>query len=337
MTTKHHLCALALATAFSTTAAFSSAALAQQAIPPSSTYPASQATAPRSLGLLPVPLHATRSVQVEPVVGGYARSTHSTTTLPIPATFQQAQPRVLHMQPVVAYDAVRAPAAVAPTSASPAPTPTPDYLIFAGSEVSGQNGKYGNVGAIGAIGNTHFGNGPVWRVMTDALGYSYVGGPSNSTIDGSAYAGEASLGYIKSFQGGTSIAGYLGGVYRNTNLSPNDPGNKLSGGQWGFKTQAETTFYATQDWRTNLQAAYVFGPDNWWTRGSTQVRTFNSFFVGPEIVWQGDNTYKAWQIGGLLNGIHLSPTSELGFRAGYKKIQDLSGTIYGGLEFSTMF
>ncbi len=353
---------------FFCTAAMSCTTMAKAAegVAPSST----QMLEPRTLGTVNMPLHATRTIESGPAVtppylasraqidraqpditqehpaastsrAPYRAVTVDNGTLPVPHSPAVNAP--VRRNEASAYRA-HAPddsvSATQPRDAQTSQTPL-DYLVFSGGEVSGHGGRYGNLGAIGAIGDTHFGSGPVWRVMTDALGYNYVGGRANSTIEGRAYAGEAALGYIESFQGGSSVAGYVGGVYRHTSLSPNDPGNQLRGGQWGLKTQAEGTLYYTPDIRSGLQAAYVFGPDNWWTRANTQWRPsflpWGNFFIGPEAVLQGDSTYTAWQAGALINGIHVTETSEIGIRAGYKKIQDLSGTLYGGAEFSTMF
>lgn len=296
---------------------FAAPAMAAEGVTPSTT----QSLAPRSLGTIAIPVqtHAVRTVETAPAWAPRYQTNYTSPAQPRQTAYQQPAAQQT-------YD-IGSVSAQKPL----------DYLIFSGVEASGHNGEYGNLGAIGAIGNSHFGDGPVWRVMTDALGYSYVGGPANSKIDGTAYAGEAALGYIKSFQGGSSVAGYIGGVYRHTSLSPNDPGNDLRGGQWGLKTQAEGTLYYTPDLRSGLQAAYVAGPDSWWARGNTQYRPFGNFFIGPEAVVQGDSTYTAWQLGGLLNGIKIGDTSEMGVRAGYKKIENLTGTIYGGAEFSTMF
>jgi hypothetical protein len=217
------------------------------------------------------------------------------------------------------------PSGYAQTQAQPRTKPY-DYLVFSGLEASGNNGRYGNIGIIGALGDSHFGNGPVWRGMLDALSYAYNGGPTNSTIDGSAFAGEAALGYIHTLPGGSSLAGYVGGLWRNTS-------NTL-----GLKLQGETMLYATPDWRAGATAAYIVGAnDAWWVRGAVQNRPWGNFFIGPEMVMQGDSTYSAWQLGGLLNGIRIGQSSEIGLRAGYKKIENLSATGYGGAEFSTMF
>lgn len=212
-----------------------------------------------------------------------------------------------------------------------------DNLAFAGGEISGNNGAYGGVGVIGAIPGTNstFGNGWVYRVVGEGLSYSYD--KNGGDIDATSFGGEVALGYQRSFESKSWLAAYAGPTYHNTDLSPNDPGNDNRGGKFGFKVQAEGEKYLASNFKLGGSASYTFNYDSHWVRGRVLYAPTGTFFVGPEVVYQGDDSYKSWSAGAVINTILINESTDLGFKGGYKKTENQSGGGYGGVEVSHSF
>lgn len=213
-----------------------------------------------------------------------------------------------------------------------------DHMIFAGGDIAGNNGRYGGIGFIGALpGDNTLGNGWVYRVMGEGISYSYETGAPSREIDGTAFGGEVSLGYQKSYADKSWWAAYAGPAYKHTSLSPNDFGNDSRGSKFAFRTQLEGELYFTPDFKTNLAGTYGFGYDAWWTRARLLYAPMGTFFLGPEFVYQGDEEFSEYSIGAVINTIIIAEGTDLGFKGGYRKNKDLDGTGYGGIEFSHSF
>jgi hypothetical protein len=211
-----------------------------------------------------------------------------------------------------------------------------DKMVFAGGEVSGNNGRYGGIGIIGALpGDNTLGNGFVYRVLGEGLGYSYKSGTRE--IDGTAFGGDITFGYQKSYTDKSWWAAYAGPSYRHTNLSPNDPTNDSSGGQFGARVQLEGDAYFTPDFKFNASGSYGFGYNTWWTRARLLYAPMGTFFAGPEFVYQGDEEFTEYSIGAVVNTLIIEEGTDIGFKGGYRKNEDLNGTAYGGIEMSHSF
>lgn len=212
-----------------------------------------------------------------------------------------------------------------------------NYMVFAGGDIAGNNGRYGDIGLIGALpgdSNT-LGNGWVFRAMGEGLSYAYEKGPTE--IEGTAFGGEVSLGYQRSYSDKSWWAAYAGPGYKHTSLSPNDFDNDSRGSEFGFRTQLEGELYFTPDFKANLAATYGFGYDAWWSRARLLYAPMGTFFVGPEFVYQGDEEFTEYSIGAVVNTIIVDEGTDIGFKGGYRKNEDLDGTGYGGIEFSHSF
>lgn len=222
-------------------------------------------------------------------------------------------------------------------SALSTPLAAYDKLVFVGGEIAGNNGRYGGLGLIGALpgeGNT-LGNGFVYRVLGEGLSYSYESGTRE--IDGTSFGGDVTLGYQKSYTDKSWWAAYAGPGYRNTDLSPDDFSNESRGGQFGFRVQLEGDTYFTPDFKANASASYGFGYNAYWTRARLLYAPMGTFFVGPEFVYQGDEEFREYSIGAVINTIIIAEGTDVGFKGGYRKNEDLDATGYGGIEFSHSF
>ena len=138
-----------------------------------------------------------------------------------------------------------------------------DKLALAGAEYGGDNAYY-YAGLLAPFPGSNLGNGFVQRYWVDWLRYEYDN--SSQTITAKAPGVAVALGYSRSAASG-SISVYAGPVYRNTNLSPDDPESDVRGAQWGvnLSLQAESRF--DERWRANGIASYTTGTASYWTRG----------------------------------------------------------------------
>lgn len=212
-----------------------------------------------------------------------------------------------------------------------------DYMVFAGGDIAGNHGRYGDIGLIGALpGDNTLGNGWVYRVMGEGIGYAYKDG-INREIEGTAFGGEISLGYQQSYSDKSWWAAYAGPSYKHTSLSPNDLNNDTRGGQFGFRTQLEGELYFSPNFKFNAAGTYGFGYDAYWTRARLLWAPFSTFYVGPEFVYQGDENFSEYSVGAVVNTIILDEGTDIGFKGGYRKNEDLDGTGYGGVELSHSF
>ncbi len=208
-------------------------------------------------------------------------------------------------------------------------------LAIAGAEVSGHHSAYGLLGAITPLPGSTLGNGFVARLIASGLTYQYEGAPGD--VDGTAFGGEASIGYQGSDAGGWWGI-YAGPGYRYTHLSPDDRTSDARGSNYTLNLQAEVERNVTQNVKTNLTGSYAaFGNNAYWTRARLLERVSGSIFVGPEAGLQGDDDYRAWQLGAAVTGIEVNSRASLGVKAGVRKAENFSASPYGGLELGVKF
>jgi hypothetical protein len=210
-----------------------------------------------------------------------------------------------------------------------------DMLLISGAEGGGGNGYnyYVFTGLVAPIPGNNLGNGFVQRYWVDVLGYNYE---TFRRINATAVGLEGALGYQKAFSRGWG-AFYVGGRYATTWLSPDDPGNKVGGGHVWAKVQAEGECDLTHAWKVNGIASYLFSVSNYWLRGRIMHRLNNDLFTGPEIIAQGDHSYKAWQFGWALTGLEPLPKTNLGVKAGVRLTEKLGPGGYLGIELTKLF
>jgi hypothetical protein len=224
-----------------------------------------------------------------------------------------------------------------------APAAARDILLFSGVEGGGGGGTstenyYTYVGVVTPILNKEFGPGFMQKYKVDFLGYSYpIGsGLTSQDVTATAVGVEGSLGYQFGGEHGWG-GGYAGARYSHTWLSPDDPKSEVRGSQLRPLVQLEGERSLNEDWKLNALGNYLFISDAYWARGRVMYRILNKVYTGPEFTAQGDPSYKAWSGGWFLAGFQPMPKSELGFKAGARKVEGGNTGAYLGIEFSHMF
>lgn len=206
-------------------------------------------------------------------------------------------------------------------------------LALAGAEYGGDNAYY-YAGLLAPFPGSDLGNGFVQRYWVDWLRYEYDNG--NRTVTAKAPGAAVALGYARSGEPG-SISVYAGPVYRNTNLSPDDPESDVRGAQWGMNLSLQAERKFQERWRANGIASYTTGTASYWTRGRLTRTVYGHHEIGMEAIFHGNHDYTAWQTGLVVLGFEPAPHTSLGFKAGARKTsgENLSG--YIGFELARDF
>ncbi|PZP61156.1 MAG: hypothetical protein DI596_05255 [Azospira oryzae] len=193
---------------------------------------------------------------------------------------------------------------------------------------------YGYAGILAPFPGARLGAGQVYRLWVDYLGYEYSAAPGMVRAQGSGF--EAMAGY-QGHRGGTAWGLFLGALYRNTDLNPDDPGNRVRGSRAGLKVQGELSQALTQAWCWNGSASFETAGDGYWLRTRFLRSLGGSLIVGPEFVLQGGPDYDAQRFGIALAGIPLDRTASLGFSLGVQRTGVGARIGYAGVELAYSF
>lgn len=210
-------------------------------------------------------------------------------------------------------------------------------FVFAGSEIGTKASISAIAGAMAPlpINNSQLGNGWVTRLIGFGSSYKYTA--SNRSIRSRVASTELSFGYTESSEKGWWGA-YMGPSITYTSLSPDDLANKSRGKQWALDFQVDGERNITNKFKLNGSASYqAFANNAFWTRLRPLTRVRNNIFVGPEVIYQGDNRYRAWQAGAVITGIDVGYNTQLGFKLGIQQTKGESAGAYMGVELGSAF
>lgn len=208
-----------------------------------------------------------------------------------------------------------------------------DRLALAGAEYGDEN-AYFYAGLLAPFTGSDLGNGFVQRYWLDWLQYEYDNG--TRTIKARAPGASMALGYGKASAAG-SWSVYMGPVWRDTDLSPDDKSSDVRGSQWGANISLQGEHRLGEDWLVNGIAGFTTGTDSYWTRGRLTRKLISGRAIGVEAVFHGNDDYAAWQAGVVMLDIRLGPGTSLGLKGGARKIDDEAIGAYLGIEFARSF
>jgi cellulose synthase (UDP-forming) len=213
------------------------------------------------------------------------------------------------------------------------PDANAEGLALGGFDLS-KDGNSAYVGTIVPVAGGTVGRGPAVRLWADYNTYSY--NSSGEIIDAKATGLEVALAYqVSSGENWGSIS--VGPRYSYTRLSPADPANKESGAQWGVKLQAGGEVVVSPEFVANAFAAYTTGTEAYWARVRLLYRFGSGLRTGPEVIAHGNTVYNAGQVGWVVTGIKLTPSTEVGLKGGARRTKGESTHPYGGVEFVSLF
>ena len=205
---------------------------------------------------------------------------------------------------------------------------------FMGSEVSPES-SYIYADTILPIHGNHLGSGMVQRYWVDRWTYSYENDDDGMNTDEQEWSAVGALGYQLSLPWG-ELGAYIGLIYRNTRLSPDDSDSKVRDGKTRGMFQIEGEHTTGNASRISGNVSYTFGQENYWIRGRV-LYNVSGLFIGPEAIIQEYQDYKTTQLGWVLVGLRGGSNVNIDLRIGAKYPQGESTTGYMGIELSRQF
>jgi hypothetical protein len=244
-------------------------------------------------------------------------------------------------QTISLFAAIGACAALVLGSAAPADAqgtrnPISTAAIF-GFDV-GPSAETGYAGAIYALNGDSSRDGFLIRGLGVYSSYDYDA--AVGAVDGDMVLFDGMVGY-QIMRSNIRVAGFVGVEYQDHDLSPNDPANSVNGDETGFKAVGEVTLGHGNALFINLIGAYSTAFETHWVRFRPGYN-YERFTFGPEIIWQGNESYDAHRVGGYLTMRLPDTPFDVTVSSGYHKNED-SGIFgddngaYGSINIGVVF
>ena len=146
--------------------------------------------------------------------------------------------------------------------------------------------------------------------------YTYTStSPGVGNVKGSESSGSLMAGYEWVTKNAT-FAIYLGGEAQNRTLSKPDPSNSVVGAAYGFKTSVDFYMNPTSYTMASGNITYSTVNNAYYTRFKVGMAVTERIFIGPELLFLGDNFYGQWRAGAHVTGAKFGPM-QLGLSGGY--------------------
>lgn len=161
--------------------------------------------------------------------------------------------------------------------------------------------------------------------------YSYVSvTPGVGSVTGREASGSLMAGYQWVTRNAT-FAIYLGADVQDRTLSKVDPANKVTGTAFGFKTAVD--FYMNPTTYTMMSGNITYSTVNnaYYTRLKAGMAITERIFIGPEVLFLGDNFYGQWRAGAHVSGAQIGPM-QIGLSGGYVNDRRGGPGAYGILD-----
>lgn len=207
---------------------------------------------------------------------------------------------------------------------SAAPRAEGEVLALAGGE-AGESSSYAYAGAIVPI--EHGGQGWAARFWGDRTAYSYQS--NGHDVDAEAYGGEAALAYR--WNGDWGYASASAGVrYRDTELSPNDPGNESEGGHTDVAVATNGRAHVSEDYDVTWNASHEIDQQNTFARAGVDREVGSNWRVGVDATRVSGRDYGETKVG-LTSETRLNDKTSFSARAGAARSDDGEEGGYVGL------
>jgi hypothetical protein len=134
----------------------------------------------------------------------------------------------------------------------------------------------------------------------------------------------------------TSVAAYVGGDIANNTLSKADPSNHVSGMSYGVKAAIDFYTNPTSYSMASGNLTYSTANNSYYARFKVGLAIADSLYVGPEMLFLGDNQYTQYRIGLHLTGARFG-SMQFGISGGFlsDRIRGKGG--YGILDARVVF
>ncbi len=133
-----------------------------------------------------------------------------------------------------------------------------------------------------------------------------------------------------------TFAVYGGLEVQNRTLSKLDPSNSVVGTSFGFKTSVD--FYSNPTSYTMVSGNFTYSTNNnaYYSRLKAGMAVMDRVFVGPEMLFLGDNFYGQWRVGAHITGVKLGAV-QVGVSGGYVSDRRNGAGAYGILDTRVQF
>lgn len=212
-------------------------------------------------------------------------------------------------------------------------TQAAEKLFLAGAEVTNDSSHYLYLGTAIPLPGSNLGKGFVLHLWADYQTYAYDAAAIEIDVKIKSVSG--AIGYHDSGEDNWWDI-RLGVIQSNTRLSPDDPGNDSAGSDTNLKFQLEGERRTSEKFKMVGNLEYVFGRSSYWTRGRFMSKNDNNSYHGPELIYQGDPNYSAWQLGWVLNEMTFGESWSWGVKAGVR-LDENDTSAYAGIELSTPY
>lgn len=208
-----------------------------------------------------------------------------------------------------------------------------EKLFLTGAEVTSESTLYLYMGTSIPLPESNLARGFVFHLWADYQTYSYEAGVTDIDVDIEGFS--AALGYHDSGEDNWWNV-RLGVVRSNTSLSPDDPGNETAGSETNLKLQLEGEKRLTADYKMVGNFEYIFDRGAHWTRGRFLSRNDDNTYDGPELIYHGDDSYSAFQLGWILTEISIKKDWAMGLKGGFR-FDENDTAVYAGIELSVPY
>lgn len=202
-------------------------------------------------------------------------------------------------------------------------SPPPErFMLFAGADLW-RNGGFLHGGFVWSPDGLDR-EGFTAKLMAGTGSYAYRMGAT--TIDGHATVVDILPGW-RFKPGGADVTVYAGLDFQHHRFSPDDLTNRVRGSHLGLRVGADVWWEPTAATMLNAGANYATVGSGYWARAAYGWRAFG-FYVGPEAVALGDDSYRQWRVGAHITALKTG-VIEWSFGAGYVSDSDSRSGIYG--------
>lgn len=161
--------------------------------------------------------------------------------------------------------------------------------------------------------------------------FSYPDRDNGSRIYGLGTGASVLAGYSFN-QGDTSLL-LLGGTnYTNIYLSEPDPTNPAQSAEIGAQVLTELYSNPTKNSKIDFEGLYSTAFKTYFVRFDSGYDPWgNGIFIGPRVVFLGDEHYRQWRVGATISGFKVGGV-EVGFNVGYLRDHNQGGGAFAGLD-----
>ena len=166
--------------------------------------------------------------------------------------------------------------------------------------------------------------------------YSYVASTAGiGRVRGGQESGSFLVGY-EWVTRNTTFAVFGGGEISNNHIDKFDAQNKSVGMAGGFKIGAD--FYTNPTDYTMVAGvlSYSTAHQSYYSRFKAGLAIADRIFVGPEVLFLGDNFYSQWRVGAHVTGVKLGAV-QFGISGGYVSDRVRGTGYYGILDARVSF